>query len=549
MSRGAVKAKAEEIPGDPITLPFISPACPPQIAAQKQWELPRFLRIEKIGSGMASTVYLAVDACSRNKVALKVYDKRQLTEPLLRGVITEVAIHGRLVHPHILALFAAFEDGNYLGIVLDYAGEGDLYKRLPGVRREEHAVAKYIIAPLLSALATMHEQHILHRDLKPENMLLKSSHIYLADFGFSINSTMGRPVTRLGTTHFMAPELILHEPEQRGGTRRDKVPRPVRHDYGPSVDIWAVGAITYETLLHRPPFDGPKEEDVIVDIIRNRPSYPDTISVEARDFLKACLTYDATQRPTACELYEHPFVCKSMPREKWEKLHPRNFATASKALESMREMEGDGAESQGGWDPASGVPRPGPARRDSFTVGSQAGDAEDAAMARDRRKATHSQFKTTGSMRGISPAPSRGNAGGSSGEAGAGAAGRSPARQGSVLGRTASPAGSAGARPQGTALSGDQRPGTGSGAAPARAGLGDGMANQMMKMAITNSQTVRGTGQAAEAAAARPQVKKSDSAPVAPRAATAGSAGSGRSRDGGDEGKKGFFGKIFEKKE
>lgn len=71
------------------------PPCP-QIAEQKQWELPRFLRIEKVGSGMASSVYLAVDACTRAKVALKVYDKRQLTEPLLRGVMSEISIHGRM---------------------------------------------------------------------------------------------------------------------------------------------------------------------------------------------------------------------------------------------------------------------------------------------------------------------------------------------------------------------------------------------------------------------------------------------------------------------
>lgn len=58
-------------------------------------------------------------------------------------------------------------------------------------------------------------------------------------------------VTRLGTTHFMAPELILHEPDKPDGPLRDKVPRPVRHEYGCQVDIWVVGAITYETLLHR----------------------------------------------------------------------------------------------------------------------------------------------------------------------------------------------------------------------------------------------------------------------------------------------------------
>lgn len=76
---------------------------------------------------------------------------------------------------------------------MDFAGEGDLYKRLPGIRREEHAVAKYLIAPLLSALACLHHQNIIHRDLKPENMLLKASHLFLSDFGFAINHGKTRP--------------------------------------------------------------------------------------------------------------------------------------------------------------------------------------------------------------------------------------------------------------------------------------------------------------------------------------------------------------------
>jgi len=398
--RAAGINSVQEAPGDPIKLPFISPACPAQIAEQKQWELPRFLRIEKVGSGMASSVYLAVDACTRAKVALKVYDKRQLTEPLLRGVMSEISIHGRMVHPHVLAMYAAFEDGHYLAIVLDYAGEGDLYRRLPGIRREEHAVAKYIIAPLLSALATLHNQRIIHRDLKPENILLKASHIYLSDFGFSINCKTSRPVTRLGTTHFMAPELILHEPDKPDGPLRDKVPRPVRHEYGCQVDIWVVGAITYETLLHRPPFDGPKEPDVIRDILRNKPHYPSTLSEEARDFLRKCLTYDAHSRPNATELYEHPFICKSMPREKWEVLHPSNFMTIELAKSSMREH--DLLPSPEQWE---GVPTARMARRDSLTAGTDAPEA--AEPIRERRKAVHSQFAMQAPFKGISPSATR----------------------------------------------------------------------------------------------------------------------------------------------
>ena len=293
------------------------------------------------------------------------------------------------MHPHILPLFAAFEDGNYLAIVLDVAGEGDLYKRLPGIRREEHAVAKYIIAPLLSALAVMHHQGIIHRDLKPENMLLKASHIFISDFGFGINCKTQRPVTRLGTTHFMAPELILHEPETPNSPLRDKVPRAKRHEYGPAIDVWAVGAVTYETLIHRPPFDGPKEADVIKDVLRNKPYYPSSLSPEAREFLKKCLEYDCAKRPSALELYEHPFISRNMPRERWELLHPKNFMTIELAQSSMR--ENDMMPGTEHWHDGPKVQKQ--AKRDSLALsGSSASSQPTAPAIRERRKAMHSQM-------------------------------------------------------------------------------------------------------------------------------------------------------------
>lgn len=61
-----------ERPGDPVELPFVSPCCPDRMAAQGGWEMSRFLRLQKIGRGFASQVYMAVDILTNIKVALKV---------------------------------------------------------------------------------------------------------------------------------------------------------------------------------------------------------------------------------------------------------------------------------------------------------------------------------------------------------------------------------------------------------------------------------------------------------------------------------------------
>lgn len=70
------------------------------------------------------------------------------------------------------------------------------------------------------------------------------------DFGLSINSIEERPVTRLGTLDYMAPEVLVcpdkkHPDENKGN---------VSLAYGGEVDAWGVGVLTYELLIGRPPF-------------------------------------------------------------------------------------------------------------------------------------------------------------------------------------------------------------------------------------------------------------------------------------------------------
>lgn len=58
--------------GDPIVFPFVGAACPEEMRSFDRWDMPRFLRLQKIGSGFASTVYLAVDTLTSIRIALKV---------------------------------------------------------------------------------------------------------------------------------------------------------------------------------------------------------------------------------------------------------------------------------------------------------------------------------------------------------------------------------------------------------------------------------------------------------------------------------------------
>lgn len=122
---------------------------------------------------------------------------------------------------------------------------------------------------------------VIHRDLKPENIVIDSDGVVMvADFGLSIDVAFERPVTRLGTLDFMAPE-VLRCP--------DKVPGaspPSEGLYGGKVDAWAIGVIAFEALAGHSPFSGANKQALCDNICTKAPlQLPEHISSAAKDFI------------------------------------------------------------------------------------------------------------------------------------------------------------------------------------------------------------------------------------------------------------------------
>jgi len=96
---------------------------------------------------------------------------------------------------------------------------------------------------VLQGLAYMHAKGYYHRDIKPENLLVKgSSSVKIADLGLVRSVLNSRPCTEyVSTRWYRAPEVLL------------------RADYGPAVDVFAVGAVAAELFNLRPLFPGSSE--------------------------------------------------------------------------------------------------------------------------------------------------------------------------------------------------------------------------------------------------------------------------------------------------
>lgn len=154
----------------------------------------------------------------------------------------------------------------------------------------------------------MHKKNIAHRDIKPENILMESKdpsniNLKITDFGFAkcYDPKEGGLTETLGSPLYMAPEIIKKLP------------------YDSSVDIWAVGVLTYIMLSGKPPFKGKTKDEVFVEITSKNINYSGEIwktnSKDAKAFVKRLLLRDPRQRGTAEELLQDPWILSNLDQK------------------------------------------------------------------------------------------------------------------------------------------------------------------------------------------------------------------------------------------
>jgi calcium/calmodulin-dependent protein kinase I len=210
-------------------------------------------------------------------------------------------------HQNILTLVDYFETLNNLYLVTDLALGGELFDRICRKGSYYESDAADLIRATLSAVAYLHDHGIVHRDLKPENLLFRTpednADLLIADFGLSRimdEEQFHVLTTTCGTPGYMAPEIFK------------------KTGHGKPVDIWAIGVITYFLLCGYTPFDRDSNLEemqaiLIADYSFTPIEYWRGVSLQARDFIKRCLTIDPTQRMTAHEALSHPFVAGEQP--------------------------------------------------------------------------------------------------------------------------------------------------------------------------------------------------------------------------------------------
>jgi serine/threonine protein kinase len=296
----------------------------PGTATAAAWPVVAWYEVgEVLGRGGMGVVYRARQKGVNRSVALKVLRSgihARAEERVRFRAEAEAEALGRLHHPNVVQVYEAGSDRGFPFLAMELVEGGDLKQRLAAGPLAADQAA-WLVETLARAMHFVHRRGILHRDLKPANILLanpsprppplqgegESEHSCsplpaaergaggeglgtpkITDFGLARRLDVPADLTQsgelLGTPSYMAPEQTRGNPEE----------------VGVATDVYAMGAILYEALTGRPPFQGRTPLDTLDQVRFQEPLPPTQLNGAVPGALAAiclkCLRKQARQR-------------------------------------------------------------------------------------------------------------------------------------------------------------------------------------------------------------------------------------------------------------
>ena len=225
-----------------------------------------------VADGGMGRVYQGIDRARKDRVAIKVLHPDVAKDEVARARFQrESEISASLPHDHIIEVYDFQQDADrgIWFLSMEFLEGEELRSHLERDTTLKPARLVRLLAQMAIGLDEAHRRSFVHRDLKPENVFVcgtrDGDHVKVLDFGsVRVNKGDVKKLTAMGTTigtaYYMAPE-------QASGSQ----------NLDGRADVFACGAIAYECLTGRRPFDGPNGPQVLMAILMNDPQLPGAI--------------------------------------------------------------------------------------------------------------------------------------------------------------------------------------------------------------------------------------------------------------------------------
>ena len=223
--------------------------------------------LEEIGRGGMGVVYKAVQRSLGRTVAIKMLLRRDLASAAdIQRFRSEAEAAAQLEHPGIVSIYEVGEWDGLPFYSMQFVEGTTLSRQLAAGPLSARESAR-LLAGVAEAVQAAHDRGVLHRDLKPSNILIdRDGRPHVSDFGLAKRIEADMSVTHtgaiVGTPCYMAPE-------QAAGSRGD---------VGTTSDVWSLGAILYQMLTGRPPFQAANPMDTLLAVLETDPPMPRLIN-------------------------------------------------------------------------------------------------------------------------------------------------------------------------------------------------------------------------------------------------------------------------------
>ena len=224
----------------------------------------RFTLVSESGQGSMSKVYRATDNQTGRSVCLKVQIPEKNLAAAARAENKDRPDEGeiglRVVHPNVVRTYehGVSTKGEHF-VVMEYV-DGQSLQFVREARSARTLEDKLeILAQAADGLAALHAAGFIHHDINPRNFLInRDGVVKLIDFGLTVPNTPAfrKPGNRTGALHYMAPELIRREPTDE------------------RIDIFAFGALAFEFLTDKLPYDSTNSMTAMLQRLNTDPLDP-----------------------------------------------------------------------------------------------------------------------------------------------------------------------------------------------------------------------------------------------------------------------------------